>query len=94
MKEPIEIPGHLRGRELYLDPQPRIWPACPVCSTPYVLRRALLSFTGSPKLWSWAPDCKGRECKPRTGRPAPEVQYVTREELLALEAADDGVPVA
>lgn len=45
------------------QPDPPAWPACSVCATDYVLRRALIMNRppGRPDYaWVWQPDCKCR----------------------------------
>jgi len=57
-----------------LNPQPRVWPQCPLCKTAYVLRRALVfsAKLGSKKAklageWLWQRDCKHRNAAPEAG---------------------------
>lgn len=46
-------------------PQPRVYPACSTCATPYVLRRAFTFATngGCPRDFEWVYQ---RDCKHRT----------------------------
>lgn len=46
-----------------IDPQPRVYPKCPECDTPWVLRHAVNLFTGDGA-WVWQRDCKHGRRKP------------------------------
>jgi len=43
-----------------IQPDPEVWPVCPVHSRPWILRRAY-SLIG-PHRWVWMSDCK-KSCK-------------------------------
>jgi hypothetical protein len=44
------------------DINPEAWPACSICTTPYVLRRVI--SVGEGPIWVWQHDCSTKAGKP------------------------------
>jgi hypothetical protein len=58
MPKTITVDG-IPVTEADANPQPPIWPQCPTCETPWVLRRAyVLGKPATEFKWIWQRDCK------------------------------------